>query len=47
MSNAVLYMPMSVDGFIAGPNDGPDNGIGDGGDRLTRRQPDAALQWPR
>jgi pimeloyl-ACP methyl ester carboxylesterase len=34
MSNAVLYMSMSVDGFIAGPNDGLDNGIGDGGDRL-------------
>jgi dihydrofolate reductase len=34
MSNAVLYMSMSVDGFIAGPNDGPDNGLGDGGHRL-------------
>ena len=34
MGNAVLFMSMSVDGFIAGPNDGPDNGIGDGGSRL-------------
>jgi dihydrofolate reductase len=34
VSSAVLYMSMSVDGFIAGPNDGPDNGIGDGGERL-------------
>ena len=34
MSKAVLYMSMSVDGFIAGPNDGPDNGLGDGGHRL-------------
>ena len=30
----VLYMSMSLDGFIAGPNEGPDNGLGDGGDRL-------------
>jgi dihydrofolate reductase len=34
MSKAVLYMSMSVDGFIAGPNEGPDNGLGDGGHRL-------------
>jgi dihydrofolate reductase len=27
-------MSMSVDGFIAGPNEGPDNGLGDGGLRL-------------
>lgn len=25
---------MSLDGFIAGPNDGPNNGLGDGGERL-------------
>ncbi len=30
----VLYMSMSLDGFIAGPNERPDNGLGDGGDRL-------------
>jgi dihydrofolate reductase len=30
----VLYMSMSLDGFIAGPNEGPGNGLGDGGDRL-------------
>ena len=34
MSETVLYMSMSLDGFIAGPNAGPDNGLGDGGDRL-------------
>ena len=34
MSATVLYMSMSVDGFIAGPNEGPDNGLGDGGMRL-------------
>ena len=34
MSATVLYMSMSLDGFIAGPNERPDNGLGDGGDRL-------------
>jgi len=34
MSKAALYMAMSVDGFIAGPRDGPGNGLGDGGHRL-------------
>lgn len=34
MSNAVLYMSISVDGFIAGLNDGPGNGLGEGGHRL-------------
>ena len=27
VSATVLYMSMSVDGFIAGPNEGPDNGL--------------------
>jgi hypothetical protein len=27
-------MSMSLDGFIAGPNERPGNGLGDGGDRL-------------
>jgi dihydrofolate reductase len=31
---AILYMSMSLDGFIAGPNEGPGNGLGDGGHRL-------------
>lgn len=34
MSSAVLYMSMSLDGFVAGPNERPDNGLGDGGGRL-------------
>jgi dihydrofolate reductase len=34
VSATVLYMSMSLDGFIAGPNEGPGNGLGDGGDRL-------------
>jgi dihydrofolate reductase len=31
---SVLYMSMSLDGYIAGPNEGPGNGLGDGGPRL-------------
>jgi dihydrofolate reductase len=34
MSATVLDMSMSLDGFIAGPNAGPGNGLGDGGERL-------------
>lgn len=34
MSATVLYMSMSLDGFVAGPNETPDNGLGDGGERL-------------
>jgi dihydrofolate reductase len=34
MSSTVLYMSMSLDGFIAGPNESPDNPLGDGGHRL-------------
>jgi dihydrofolate reductase len=34
MSSTVLYMSMSLDGFITGPDVRPDNGLGDGGARL-------------
>jgi len=34
MSASVLYMSMSLDGFIAGPNDGPENPGGDAFMRL-------------
>lgn len=34
MSSTVLYMSMSLDGFVTGPNESPDNPLGDGGDRL-------------
>jgi dihydrofolate reductase len=34
VSATVLYMSVSLDGFIAGPNEGPGNGLGDGGLRL-------------
>jgi dihydrofolate reductase len=33
MSSTVLYMSMSLDGFITGPNVRPDNGLGEGGER--------------
>ena len=36
MSKVVLELSMSLDGFIAGPNDSPDNGLGDGGDALFK-----------
>jgi hypothetical protein len=35
MSATVLYMSISLDGFIAGPNERLDNGLGDGGDACT------------
>jgi dihydrofolate reductase len=34
MSSSVLYMSMSLDGFITGPNDSAGNGLGDDGHRL-------------
>jgi dihydrofolate reductase len=34
MATSVLYMSMSLDGFVAGPNETPENGLGDGGMRL-------------
>ena len=34
MARVILCMAMSLDGFITGPGDGPDNPAGDGGMRL-------------
>jgi hypothetical protein len=34
MGNVVVGLSMSLDGFIAGPNDGPGNPLGDGGTAL-------------
>ena len=31
MSKVIVELSTSLDGFIAGPNDGPENGLGDGG----------------
>jgi dihydrofolate reductase len=34
MTMVVAAITMSLDGYITGPNDGPGNGLGDGGERL-------------
>lgn len=34
MGKVVFNMTMSLDGFVAGPNDSPEKGLGDGGDAL-------------
>jgi dihydrofolate reductase len=34
MSKIVAGITMSVDGYITGPDDGPDRGLGVGGERL-------------
>src|SRR5215212_1654436 len=34
MGNVVFNMTMSLDGFVAGPNDSPEKGLGEGGDAL-------------
>ena len=34
MAKSVLYMSMSLDGFITGPDDGPEAGLGVNGERL-------------
>jgi dihydrofolate reductase len=34
MGKVKFNMTMSLDGFVAGPNDGPENGLGDGGEGL-------------
>jgi dihydrofolate reductase len=34
MRRLLVSISISLDGFVAGPNDGPDNPLGDGGSRL-------------
>ncbi len=36
MSKVIVELSMSLDGFIAGPNDGVDKPLGDGGERLFK-----------
>jgi dihydrofolate reductase len=36
MGKVIVELSMSLDGFVAGPNDGPDNGLGDGGEALFK-----------
>jgi len=34
MTKVLVGITVSVDGYITGPNDGPENGLGEGGERL-------------
>lgn len=34
MTAVTANISMSVDGYVAGPNDSPENALGDGGERL-------------
>jgi dihydrofolate reductase len=34
MTKVLAGITMSVDGYVAGPNDGPEKGLGEGGERL-------------
>ena len=36
MGKVTFNMTMSLDGFVAGPNDSPENGLGDGGEGLFK-----------
>ena len=36
MGNVVFNMTISLDGFVAGPNDSPEQGLGEGGDALFK-----------
>jgi len=36
MAKVRVELSMSLDGFIAGPNDSPENGLGDGGASLFK-----------
>ncbi len=48
MGKVMVELSMSLDGFIAGPNDGPENPLGDGGEYLFRwySSGDTAFSWP-
>lgn len=46
MAKSILYMSMSLDGFISGPDDGPGNGLGVGGGRLHEWLGDPVGEYP-
>jgi hypothetical protein len=46
MAKSVLYMSMSLGGFITGPDDGPGNGPGSGGRRLHERPGEPVSGYP-
>jgi hypothetical protein len=47
MGKVTFNMTMSLDGFVAGPNDGPENSLGDGGARLFDHLADSRPRPPR
>ena len=48
MGKVMVQLSMSLDGFIAGPNDSPENSLGDGGERLFKwySSGDTDFKWP-
>jgi len=46
MGKVVVELSMSMDGFIAGPNDARGNGLGDGGDRLFQWYSSGDIEFP-
>ena len=46
MTKSVLYMSMSLDGFITGPGDGQGHGLGAGGDRLHEWLGEPVSEFP-
>jgi dihydrofolate reductase len=48
MGKVLVQLSMSLDGFIAGPNDGPENPLGDGGEWLFKwySSGDTDFKWP-
>jgi dihydrofolate reductase len=46
MAKSVLYMSMSLDGFITGPEDGPGIGLGNGGHRLHEWLGEPVSEYP-
>jgi dihydrofolate reductase len=48
MGKVLVQLSMSLDGFIAGPNDNPENSLGDGGEYLFRwySSGDTDFKWP-
>jgi len=46
MGKVNVELSMSLDGFVAGPNDNPDNGLGDGGDALFAWYENGDTEFP-
>jgi len=46
MAKVILDISMSLDGFVAGPNDNPQNGLGDGGEALFKWYGSGPVAFP-